>query len=825
MPDLRISDLPAVAAASLAATDPLPIADLSASETKKVTLKDLLEGGLPLIDDGSIPGAKVSSSIAPGSIGTTELADNSVTAVKLDDQSTMVLATTAPASGDYIGQLFQNTTNDKIYSWNGSSWVSLKAAGSINTITGGPNAVLGVAIVISGDTATLTPAFKVTTAASQFAAGPTGSGGTVTMRSIASDDLPRATNTAIGGVSTPAGGGLRTEDPSSIGTNANVVLDNDIAASLVTPKLVTYTDKGLVTSGRDIQGSDLPVATSGTNGVIQGGTQFTIAAGGTLSHSNSVTPGTYTKVTVDGQGHVSSGANIAAADVPSLPASKITSGTFDTALYANNSIGGTKLANFATVKFGGAGSTSGVVTFPTADYTGQMFFDSTNGDLYLFDGNTYQPVTVVSGDLVYAGTYDASTNLVGSTTTQGAAVGFTAGQALPVATQANTRYYVVVSDSGTGTSPAPAVALAPPDMLVSNGASYDLIDVSNAIAGQTAANVSVVPYGDIAATNVQSAIQELDDEKLSKAGDTVTGELLIGSAGSFKFEGSTADDYETEIAVVDPTADRTVTIPDESGNFLISGNASIVNADIAANAAIDYSKLATLTNGNIIIGNASGVATSTAMSGDVTINGSGVTSISSGVIVNADVNATAAIAFSKLANVSATDKLLGRSTSGSGPIEEITCTAAGRALIDDADAATQRNTLGLQIGVDVEAYDADIVKSDAVQTFTAAQRAEITTLTDAANISVDFADSNNFTVTLAGLRTLDNPTNQVAGQSGSIFVVQDATGSRTLAYGTDYEFAGGTAPTLSTAANAVDRIDYIVRASGSIHCVFTANYS
>jgi hypothetical protein len=88
---------------------------------------------------------------------------------------------------------------------------------------------------------------------------------------------------------------------------------------------------------------------------------------------------------------------------------------------------------------------------------------------------------------------------------------------------------------------------------------------------------------------------------------------------------------------------------------------------------------------------------------------------------------------------------------------------------------------------------------------------------------VDFADSNNFTVTLGGNRTLGNPTNQVAGQSGSLFVVQDGTGSRTLAYSSDWEFAGGTAPTLSTAG--VDRIDYIVRASGNIHAVFTAAYS
>jgi hypothetical protein len=129
------------------------------------------------------------------------------------------------------------------------------------------------------------------------------------------------------------------------------------------------------------------------------------------------------------------------------------------------------------------------------------------------------------------------------------------------------------------------------------------------------------------------------------------------------------------------------------------------------------------------------------------------------------------------------------------------------------------------IGTSVQAYDADTAKTDVTQTYTAGQRGEITTLTDAATIAVDFADSNNFSVTLGGGRTLGNPTNQVAGQSGSLFVVQDGTGSRTLAYSSDWEFAGGTAPTLSTAASAVDRIDYIVRASGNIHAVFTAAYS
>lgn len=53
------------------------------------------------------------------------------------------------------------------------------------------------------------------------------------------------------------------------------------------------------------------------------------------------------------------------------------------------------------------------------------------------------------------------------------------------------------------------------------------------------------------------------------------------------------------------------------------------------------------------------------------------------------------VSYSNIQNVSATDKLLGRVSAGAGVIEEVTCTAAGRALIDDADAAAQRTTLGL----------------------------------------------------------------------------------------------------------------------------------
>lgn len=119
---------------------------------------------------------------------------------------------------------------------------------------------------------------------------------------------------------------------------------------------------------------------------------------------------------------------------------------------------------------------------------------------------------------------------------------------------------------------------------------------------------------------------------------------------------------------------------------------------------------------------------------------------------------------------------------------------------------------------------------ETAQTFTKAQRGSISAISIAAGDTtktLDFDTANNFALTLANTAscTLANPSNLTAGQSGSIFVVQDATGSRLLTYGSSWDFAGGTAPTLSTAADSVDRIDYIVRSGTSIHAVFTAAYS
>ena len=96
--------------------------------------------------------------------------------------------------------------------------------------------------------------------------------------------------------------------------------------------------------------------------------------------------------------------------------------------------------------------------------------------------------------------------------------------------------------------------------------------------------------------------------------------------------------------------------------------------------------------------------------------------------------------------------------------------------------------------------------------------ANVTALTDGSTITIDMATACHHSVTLGGNRTFAAPSNQVVGQSGSIFITQDGTGSRTASFNSAFKFVGGTAPTLTTTAAAVDRIDYVILSSNVIHC-------
>ena len=423
MADLKISQLNALAGSNLATADLVAVVDSSASETKKLTITDLITNGVSIIADDAIPGAKIlfeaggigTADIADAAITNAKLANSAVTAGKLANSSIATLAATLPASGTFTGQLALDTDDNSLYMWSGSAWLSVKAPASVNDFTDTSAGLINITTTVSTGTATITASIDDTDAANKFLAGPTGAGGAISARVIAGSDLPVATASAKGGiiVDSTNGEGLRMD-------SNTLEINNDVTAS-TTHFVVTYNAKGLITGGRALTSADLPVATSTAAGAVIPGTGLSVDGSGNLNHSNNVTPGTFEKVTIDAQGHVTVGADLDASDIPDIDASKITSGTFTSARLATGAVTAEKLADSSVAKFGGAGATDNIVTFPVADFKGQFFYDEKNEDLYIHTGNSFRPITVISGNLILAGTYNASTNQLATITTQGSA--------------------------------------------------------------------------------------------------------------------------------------------------------------------------------------------------------------------------------------------------------------------------------------------------------------------------------------------------------------------------------------------------------------------
>ena len=569
--------------------------------------------------------AVTEGAIAAGAVTTGKILDDAVTAAKLADSSAAVVAAASPSgTGAFIGQQWFNTNNSQEFTWTGSAWVQQAGIGTINIADSTP-----IAIAVSypdAYSATLTATLDTQTAATVFAGPTSGADAAPTFRAI----VP----------------------------------------------------------------TDIPDATASTKGIIQPGTGLAVATG-VLNHSNIVTGATVSSITFDNQGHITAAIPLVATDIPVLDASKITTGTFPTALIADASITGLKIADSANVQFG--------ETLPVAEHIGQFFFNPLEGSVFLWDGNVWQPVGVTTGAIILAGTYNATTNQIVSTTLEGAAIGLTAGSPLPSSTDANANYYVVVSVGGTGTAPAPTNILAPPDLILSTGSAWVELDVSGGAGAIAAVNVVFSAIGEIGSTNVQAAIEEVSTEcrnatnitsgtlavarggtnvasyakgdllaasaattltkltvgtngqvlransatatglewsndfvgtvttvtsstgaltiatatttpaltirsattsvdgivqlsdststtssvlaatptavksaydlaalALPKAGGTVTGELLIGNAGTLVFEGSTDNGFETTLAVADPTADNVVTLPNSTGTVALT---------------------------------------------------------------------------------------------------------------------------------------------------------------------------------------------------------------------------------------------------------------
>ena len=287
---------------------------------------------------------------------------------------------------------------------------------------------------------------------------------------LVASDLPEATTAAVGAVSVPSAGGLSVTNLGAISIN------NSITAA--TRSGISFNALGLITGTTALVATDLPVATTSAIGAISvpaGSSPLTVSGAGVLSIANSgVTSGTYGKVTVSSQGIVTSGDNLAAGDIPALPASKVTSGTFGTSFITDNAITMDKIGSNAISFIQEA--QPAITNLPTGVY----WLQESTGQLRIFNGNSWFSVgfgRLAEENLRFCGTFNATNGLIVTLTTFGTSAGFSAGIAIPAGTAATTGAYFVCTVAGNGTAVVPSTSFDAGDWCMCMGLNdWDRVD-------------------------------------------------------------------------------------------------------------------------------------------------------------------------------------------------------------------------------------------------------------------------------------------------------------------------------------------------------------
>jgi len=984
--DQRITQLTKLNQADVAANDVLAIVDVGSSITKKVEAKELFQAGANLADNASIDLVKLNQA-STTKLGTTALADDAVTAAKLANDSAIAYDSVAPTIDNFDGRGYVNSTSKALQVFDGSAYQQVVApTAGIADLAVTTDKLADGAVTTAKVTALGTAAYadsSVTEAkigANAITNSKVADGAITTAKvdaaglaaaAIASDAITTAKvldgaitaaklaadSTTIVQAGTPTGSGAY-EGQQWFDTNTSVkyVWDSTAWVRQAAINALTFTDStpvnfavaypdrhsAIITTTLDTQvanrafvgpaagadaaptfralvPADLPDATASTKGIIQPGTGL-VVNGGTLNHSNSVAAGTYTKLTVDAQGHVSAGALLEATDIPDIDAAKITTGELPTERLADNAVTSDKLSDYSTASLG--------EVFPTPSFIGQIHLNPLDKSFFMWDGNVFVPIGISAGQIIFAGTFDASTGggvgAIASLTPEGVAAGFSIG-ALPASSAANNKHYFVVSEGGTITSGnAPNVTLAPPDLILSvyntSSPGWVEIDVSAGAGSISANQVSFTPAGDLGSTSVQAAIEEVSTEcrnatnltsgtlavarggtnlasytkgdiiaasaattlaklpvgtngqvltadstetsglkyttptvgtvtnvtssttaltiatstttpaltiraattsvngivqlsdstgttsstlaatptavkaaydlanaALPKTGGVITGALEIGSAGSLIFEGSTNDGNETTITVADPTADRTITFPNVTGNVVTTGDSgtvtstmiadgTIVDADINASAAIVDTKLATIATAGKVNNSATTATSANTLSAIVARDGSG--NFSAGTV-------TASLTGAASLNVLKT----GDTLTGALLLDDAANTATAPALAFDGDTNTgifrsAADTLNVATGgvERVEFGTTEVVFNDGgadvnfrVEGDTKANLFKVDAGTDAVSIDGAFSVAGDATVSslnggpLAGFRNRIINGNFDVWQRGTIF--------------------------------------------------------
>ena len=245
MANQRIDQLNAETAP--AAADVLPIYSIAGSDTKKITVKNLVQQGAALVDDASIPAAKINFGGGAGAVDGTQITAGTVAASKLN-------TSTIPATGG----ITVSSSNLQLVAPT-SPIVRNASTGSLEHATSGATA--GTYTKVTVDTR----------------------GHVTTGTTLAGADLPIATSSVVGGVSIPAAGGL------ALTGGGAVSHSNAVAGGASTRSGITYDAQGHITSTAALVASDMPIATTAAKGAVIAGTGLAIDGNGILSTSVATT--------------------------------------------------------------------------------------------------------------------------------------------------------------------------------------------------------------------------------------------------------------------------------------------------------------------------------------------------------------------------------------------------------------------------------------------------------------------------------------------------------------------------------------------------------
>ena len=293
--------------------------------------------------------------------------------------------------------------------------------------------------------------------------------------------------------------------------------------------------------------------------------------------------------------------------------------------------------------------------------------------------------------------------------------------------------------------------------------------------------------------------QEVNGRYLSSLGGTMVGNLNMGEDASITFEGATDDSNETTLTVADPTAPRTITLPNETGNVVVD----------------------TLPDAKIFVGNSSNVVSEVTVTGDIAINNTGVTTIQDNAVetsmigtdqvttnevdsslVNANIAGTAAIAGTKISpdfgsqNIVTTGSITGGSISTTGTINNLTTTEL--AILDDATVTTDE--LNILDGVTANKDELNLLDGALVST------TELNILDGATLSTTELNTLAGITATTTELNYVDGVTSDIQAQiDGKQAADTELTTLAGMQQGTASKLAGSTALTADIAdLNQID---------------------